>query len=1139
MPLTPAQQFKREFFHPSGEKLLKIFNLKKGNNFDYIYSCLAEVVSHPYVHTTIFADPFPKTFTELRRQGVIPSAGSLQAELAWNLLPIVKEIDQLNAIFQFKIKFDRHILLSEYELADVVLSEIETNYGKSLWAIENRLLLEELKSGTEANWTTLSDFASQITDGLVLYLAENFSKRIEQKIAYPRYRDIVASQMNDLVVDDNFRQYLLYKMNFTQTNQYPQLDYFLAFESTSSLFDRYLVLRTVLGVISTPDNEKLARRIVQKLRNLQDPLLNSILNKLQVGNFNVSPLTEKALDLFDRYTSGDYEQCMSLIPATLTEAPNSIELYDLYAKSNIELGEEFKPPSVSPLVDTTIALLYRIYKRDDSSSSATEELFKIIIVHFSADWAKQLYALVSSLTNTTINETLRNQYYLLFSVVNNPKSLRDFEATLPNSNLVQLSKLYPDRLSLRVLNAIHAGDAAFFTTEKGITDLKKEAYRIKALYNGKQYSMAIEMATQLFEKQPTSYIYEETLYILFRSCLQLNKIQEALLLFVDHYISNPFMVKRLDVRQLSQDLDTNLQQVADKIEYPIFVTTQNRDDYTVYVAYDSFLSALGIEKPSQIHNLSTSFPAQKLILFYRDVCKFEVLKYSFYFENKADLEKERLSLLDELLKLDKKNESIYISEMTSLTQNAAIKKTINEVNKAKISINIEQLRLAVADNIRDGFSRYVELATFSRNRAMHGIDVSGKQLSQYFRDINNELKTKIVYTNDPAFISFKVMLIEIRDKFLFSKEYGLDGYLSTRIRHGTFQNYIRSVFEVEMLISQKNKDGDYLDIEYWADKLPNRLANQKTDLQTAIHTFSKQIDEYTEYILKELLQVKTEKNDRKASALFDYRLSSHELGAFFYEIRDQIRDHKAFVSIVFDYLLAKTDQILKNIKAVLSHEVLQGYTTIINSFQDTITSIVGRSFTEMTTAIKRCNTHLQKEIESINEWFSISAQTDSVVDLSTILGTAIQITNRIYPYKQINPKISLGELPIYGSINLVYVARILLDNIIQHSRISPSDLEIKISAEYADDVALIKFTNNLSPTVDLDYLRMKLEDVKSKWTQMAPELDKTDTEGGSGFNKIRRILYYDMNQPAHGFDYSIEDGELTIIILLKIIISEN
>jgi len=1116
-----------------------IYNLKKSDNFDFIYNCLSEVVSHPYVRSTIFANPFPNTFNELRRQAVIPSAGSIQGELAWNLLPIIKEIDPINEILQLRNKFERHILLSEFDHAGDILSEIEKNHGKSLWAVENRLVLEELKSGTEANWTTLSYFASEITDGLVLYLAENFSKRIEQKITYSRYRDIVLSQINDLAVDNAFRQYLLYKMNFIQPNAYRNLDFFLAFESTSSLFDRYLLLRTVLVEISTLENEKLVRKIVQKLRNIQDPLLDSTLNRLHSFSFTISTFTEKALDLFDIYTSGGYDRCLSLIPSVLSEAPQIIELYDLYAKSNIELGLDFKSPSVSPLVDTIISHLYRIYKRDSSTSVATEHLLKIIIVHYSADWAKQLYALVHSLTSTEIDETSRNQYYLLFSAVNNPKSLRDFETSLPNSNLAQLSEVYPDRLSLRVLNAIHAGNSEFFIIDNGISNLKKNAYKIKAFYNGKRYQDAIETATELLKKQPTQYVYEETLFIIFQSYLRLNKIKEALLLFVDHFISNPFIVKRLDAIHLLDELNRSVQKISNLIEYPIFVANQNQNDYDVYVAYDTFLSTLGIEKPSQIHSLPSYFSDQKLILFYREVCKFEVLKYSFYFENKEELERERLTLLDELLKLDKKNESIYISEITSLTQNAAIKKTINEVNKAKITINIEQLRLAEAENIKDGFSRYVELASFSRNRAIHGIDVSGKQLSQYFKNMSNELKNKVVYTNDPAFISFKVMLIEIRDKFLFSKEYGLDGYLSTRIRHGTFQNYIRSVFEVEILISQKNKDGDYLDIEYWAEKLPAKLADRKDDLQSAIHDFSKKIDEYTEYILKELLQVKTEKNERKASALFDYSLSSYDFGVFFHEMRDKIRDHKMFVSVVFEFLLAKTEKILENIKYVLSHEILQGYTAIINSFQDTINSIVGKSFTDMTTAIKRCNTHLQKEIESINEWFNISPRTDTTVDLPTILGTAIQITNRIYPYSKINPKILLPDLPIYGSINLVYVARILLDNIIQHSGVHASDLQIKISAEYQNDLALIKFYNNLSTTIDLENLRIKLDAVKSEWTHKEPELDKTDIEGGSGFNKIRRILYYDMKNPAHGFDYSIGEGELTIIISLKIVINEN
>jgi hypothetical protein len=327
---------------------------------------------------------------------------------------------------------------------------------------------------------------------------------------------------------------------------------------------------------------------------------------------------------------------------------------------------------------------------------------------------------------------------------------------------------------------------------------------------------------------------------------------------------------------------------------------------------------------------------EKQICFLREVCKVDVLKHSYYFANKDELDNERLALLDELLKIDKKNETNYIKEITSITQTSAVKKALQEVNKGRITINVDQLKGVEANNIKEGFNRYIELAKFSKSRNIQGIDVTGKQLTEYYNQLNEELKSKVIYTNDPAFISFKMMFLDMRDKFILSKEYGLDGYLSTRIRHGAFQNYIRSVFESEKLISQKNAAGQYLDLEFWKNKMPFYLSNKLEELQNAIHEFSKKIDDYTEYVVKELIQVKTEKYNKKPNALFDYSVNQLELASIFKITRDVIKDHQTFINLIFSFLIEKTEFLLKDIKSYFIHEIANSYIDIMDKFHDQV-----------------------------------------------------------------------------------------------------------------------------------------------------------------------------------------------------------
>jgi hypothetical protein len=62
------------------------------------------------------------------------------------------------------------------------------------------------------------------------------------------------------------------------------------------------------------------------------------------------------------------------------------------------------------------------------------------------------------------------------------------------------------------------------------------------------------------------------------------------------------------------------------------------------------------------------------------------------------------------------------------------------------------------------------------------------------------------------------MFLFVRDNFVSNNEFGLDAYLSTRIRHGTLPNHIRSVFEIYNLVTAQT-DGNYANNDFWQERL--------------------------------------------------------------------------------------------------------------------------------------------------------------------------------------------------------------------------------------------------------------------------------------------------------------------------------
>jgi hypothetical protein len=181
-------------------------------------------------------------------------------------------------------------------------------------------------------------------------------------------------------------------------------------------------------------------------------------------------------------------------------------------------------------------------------------------------------------------------------------------------------------------------------------------------------------------------------------------------------------------------------------------------------------------------------------------------------------------------------------------------------------------------------------------------------------------------------------------------------------------------------------------------------------------------------------------------------------------------------------------------------------------------------------------------LENISEWFNISNPTSELVlDVQTIIQTALEITNTIYPNENIIAKIQEEtNLPFAsGTTNLIYIIRILLDNIIKHSGLVKSKRNVIINSKIIDDRILkISISNDFDVKLK-DEMITTLKEVKTNWEENRNDYSKINIEGGSGFDKIRRILAVDMQMKNCDFDYEINKNNLNISISLEISIYQT
>ena len=196
-----------------------------------------------------------------------------------------------------------------------------------------------------------------------------------------------------------------------------------------------------------------------------------------------------------------------------------------------------------------------------------------------------------------------------------------------------------------------------------------------------------------------------------------------------------------------------------------------------------------------------------------------------------------------------------------------------------------------------------------------------------------------------------------------------------------------------------------------------------------------------------------------------------------------------------------------------------------------------RIFPELNNKISKTKNQVETELYEISKWFKLNDSNILNLDIETIVHVAIESIN-LFNSEKILPSLNLN-IPnqILKGYYYIDIFKILLQNTIKHSGLELEDLKINIEVtnkvikliggKYSEISLMSIVVKNNIINKELDILNNKLNTVKSNWNK---ELDSVNIEGGSGFQKIERILRYDLKVLSTDFDYKLDNNSLTIIL---------
>lgn len=1065
--------------------------------------------------------------------------GNFERELSWCIFDFIEHAEIINQFLLDKKRFESLFLLNKYHDAEILLKEIEANYGINLWSIEMSLLLKEYAYDTKENWLLLSDYLSQISSNLYRFCINCFSKRIEKNMSFRNWLNQFTYEINTLNTSNGIKDFLICKNFYIAEADYDskKLEPVLHFSNRLGCIDQYLlVIELLIKIVSeTKEVDHYICSFINKidhvigtdqrllsLRYLIDPEVPS---PLKDSNEQEKHLKE-TLVLF---ASSQYEECRKVCLSFLAENPNCFELYELYIKSIIKLELSFSCTNISKNVDSILQDVYHVLIYDNKTEESLFSLLKYAVVYSSFDLGKQISCFANYINGSS---TSYQTIGYLSSQIINPKLLL-FSNDRADLLWSKINK------STNILCKINGYIMGYLPEIDELVSDKEQlfAYKIKCTHFQKRYTDAI-LLIENSKFKPCSYHYLDFIRILFDSYIKSNRIEDAIKYSINIFIENPMLFRLIEVEPLIKKISNNGVEVySELIETPILFSFVTKE-YDLYVVYDEFMSHHDFSYPSVIEyeEFINKYSKQKTIYFLSKVCTVETLRYCLDFESINDVEQERIKICNYLTSIDEKNENIYSKEIENILKAQAVRKVIKEVDNARLFVNIENLKKMYSGIIKESFTRYKQIEQVSSERNLIGYNADRDIISNEELELTEKRVNIVNEFNSPAFLAFKSMFNEIRDKFLYSKEYGLESCLSTRIRHGALKNHIRSVFEKLNLITSKANEGNYIRNEYWMNYFENCDIETKMKIQDRLKDFSLAIDKKTNYIVDNLIQIKTENSIGKQEGLFNFCVDDTILYSFYYSIKNQLETAEKLVDLISNDLTASISlHISPRIREYFSNGLISEYIEIIEQLQMYIRELNIPHYNEITTNITKASTDIQTELSKISDWFILrTTDSGSLLDIETVINASKEYTNKINPNYLLNVEIiNSTNVEVVTSIHMIFVFNILFNNVIKHSGLEPDENEVSITISQHENDIEIKCQNKLSKNTNIQDIKKRLEYAKENWTNYE-NIEGSNFEGRSGFDKIKRIFIYEIGAPKHDFNYSISEDNVAISLFLPL-----
>lgn len=1137
----PSYQYEEAF-----TKLLQKFNfqetiykLKEIKDLDgqrYLMDFVARRL--PNGEKLIWGVPFPQYLGELcQKSPKFYRAYDLESEIKWTISCLRKYKKEIRLFVKCRNEYEQFFLQGKYDKCQNLLDKVRAEIGISLWYYESQFLVYEYEEERSLSIKMMSDELERAIDksnNYILYIFKCLFDRSSSDLAPYSYDDNLHAsyKRNRNELHEDYYKYLLFRLNYFNYYKDVDLSKICLFESLAALVDRYEILVTLVkSVVVTGKEYKSFKDDILELYSISHdrelwPVLRCLGENIDMpGFFNTS-----FVSILDEYYKGNYAKCIEKCCVFCNAETSVFDVCVIYSRCLIHLKKDFQAPlaGINVPLNQIALLVFKIINSEDVADSIYN-LYKIDKNLYGFHIATDLTCFLKREENRTIDGRLK----LVNSWVFDP----------------EISLYFEDQsMSLEYLNSFHSVGGSVscrlwesrikqkVTTDATLSRTFRERHNAEIYLRKGQYKESLDLLAKLEKESSLCLPSKQKVISRKIECLfKQNKISKAIETYVDYYTLNVNFVAKVDTASIIEYMQSQLYCGFDRtIDLAIFVGVNCKKIVDKSFILFEFCELNDAFKPSElIKKLEGKASIKRLEAFFGVMNDNETLRHYFNISSFQDRLEERKVILEYLVHLNTFKRQIYEDELKSVVDALFVYKVSQNIDNSKIYadvVSIKKWKLPELDSMYKRYSRYFDIL-FKEKKSIYYIDFDDSYLLMENTNYNQEVKSEISVKSNGIYEVFKDIYDYIVDKFLYS-EYGLVAYLSTRVRHGELESELRPELSGRNLVlSQINNE--YVFTSYWKDTY-NLTNEENRILNEALVKFSKAFDESVFYLIKELLQIKSEE---KPHGLFDFVLSENKM--VFWAIECGLATVRAdnkqvlFCDKVFEKLWDLTNVGLDKIRKYISTDFQKAINDQIATLKYDLESMPRYCKQDIMESITKASSALSTKIRKVTEWFHVTGMKREDVDFKKL--TYQVFNNILIAYPNLNSPIKnptiKGDSFLIKSQYVIHFAdlfRNVFSNMFKHGGVENHALRISIMIDIANDTLRLDAINSLPKGVDESKLNETFEE------KIATQGDSYNREGGSGLPKITKIMKSDLHVTDSKFSMYAKDGNCFTNISLSI-----